>query len=259
MRLGDLIEGIVLHSFAGMSAFGAENLAFIEQMQSAYGLDLNAADSHKLTGEYTAMAFDGNFWVFVAAMAMMAFSPGPGLAAIVATVFAGGARRALWFCLGVIAGDLVWLTLSLGGLALIAQQIPAVFDTIKGVGVLYLLYLAVKTWKSSDAGGGNRGGAPAKSVFATGVAGFCLTMGNPKVMLFYLALLPNLVGADPLSVSQALVLCLVVITTLATAFTFYVVAAAKTRTALTNNWSGKIFKRMSAFVLGGVAVWIAAK
>ncbi len=49
MSLGDLIEGIVLHSFEGKIPFGAESLAFIEQMRSAYGLDLTAADSHRLT------------------------------------------------------------------------------------------------------------------------------------------------------------------------------------------------------------------
>ena len=48
---GDLIEGIVLHSFEGLPPFGEETLEFIEQMRSAYGLDLAAADSHKLTEE----------------------------------------------------------------------------------------------------------------------------------------------------------------------------------------------------------------
>ena len=51
MGLGDLIEGIVLHSFEGLPPFGTETLEFIEQMRSAYGLDLTAADSHKLTEE----------------------------------------------------------------------------------------------------------------------------------------------------------------------------------------------------------------
>jgi hypothetical protein len=46
--LGDLIEGIVLHSFEGKPAFGDETLAFIEQMRAAYGLDLSSADSHGL-------------------------------------------------------------------------------------------------------------------------------------------------------------------------------------------------------------------
>jgi hypothetical protein len=47
--LGDLIEGIVLHSFEGKPPFGEEGLAFIEQMRAAYGLDLTAEDSHMLT------------------------------------------------------------------------------------------------------------------------------------------------------------------------------------------------------------------
>lgn len=49
MGLGDLIEGIVLHSFEGKTPFGKETLAFVEQMRTAYGLDLTAADSHNLT------------------------------------------------------------------------------------------------------------------------------------------------------------------------------------------------------------------
>ncbi len=51
MGLGDLIEGIILHSFEGKPPFGEETLAFIEQMRSAYGLDLTATDSHNLTEE----------------------------------------------------------------------------------------------------------------------------------------------------------------------------------------------------------------
>ena len=47
--MGDLIEGIVLHSFEGKSPFEAESIAFIEQMRAAYGLDLTAADSHRLS------------------------------------------------------------------------------------------------------------------------------------------------------------------------------------------------------------------
>lgn len=49
--MGDLIEGIVLHSFEGRSPFEAEALAFIAQMRTAYGLELTAADSHNLTEE----------------------------------------------------------------------------------------------------------------------------------------------------------------------------------------------------------------
>lgn len=48
MTLGDLLEGIVLHAFEGKSPFGANSRAFIDTMRQAYGLDLTAADSHRL-------------------------------------------------------------------------------------------------------------------------------------------------------------------------------------------------------------------
>ena len=49
MTLGDLLEGIVLHSFEGRAPFDPDTLAFIATMRGAYGLDLTAADSHRMT------------------------------------------------------------------------------------------------------------------------------------------------------------------------------------------------------------------
>lgn len=46
--LGDLLEGIVLHSFEGRQAFGTQTLAQIAELKKIYGLDLSAADSHQL-------------------------------------------------------------------------------------------------------------------------------------------------------------------------------------------------------------------
>jgi hypothetical protein len=48
ISLGDLLEGVVLHSFENKTPFGAETLKKIEQLRTVYDLDLKAADSHKL-------------------------------------------------------------------------------------------------------------------------------------------------------------------------------------------------------------------
>jgi len=48
LSLGDLIEGIVLHAFEGKSPFNAETLRQIAELRQIYGLDLKAADSHRL-------------------------------------------------------------------------------------------------------------------------------------------------------------------------------------------------------------------
>jgi len=48
LSLGDLLEGIVLHAFAGKAPFSPETLAKIEALKQVYGLDLGAEDSHRL-------------------------------------------------------------------------------------------------------------------------------------------------------------------------------------------------------------------
>ena len=48
MGLGDLLEGIVLHSLEGRSPFGEDTQHFIDTLRDAYGFDLTALDSHKL-------------------------------------------------------------------------------------------------------------------------------------------------------------------------------------------------------------------
>ncbi|MDM8537402.1 hypothetical protein QUF70_11650 [Desulfobacterales bacterium HSG17] len=48
MSLGDLIEGIVLHSFDGKAPFSKKNLKKIKDLKSIYDLDLTSQDSHKL-------------------------------------------------------------------------------------------------------------------------------------------------------------------------------------------------------------------
>jgi len=51
LSLGDLLEGIVLHSFEGKAPFSAETQEVIEQLKTVYGCTLAATDSHRLTEE----------------------------------------------------------------------------------------------------------------------------------------------------------------------------------------------------------------
>lgn len=48
MSLGDLLEGIVLHTFEGKAPFTTQTLKEIEQLRAIYGLTLQASDSHQL-------------------------------------------------------------------------------------------------------------------------------------------------------------------------------------------------------------------
>lgn len=49
LSLGDLLEGVVLHAFEGKAPFSPDTLVKIAQLKEIYGLDLTAANSHRLT------------------------------------------------------------------------------------------------------------------------------------------------------------------------------------------------------------------
>jgi len=205
------------------------------------------------------MIVELDFLVFVAALSVAAFTPGPGLAAIVASVLAQGARKTLWFCVGVIVGDLVWLTLSLSGLAMIAQQIPLVFTLIKWAGVAYLVRLAWIAWHSNAELKNTATETRERGPVARTLAGFAVTMGNPKAMLFYLALLPNLISAENLTLPVVLPFFLAVIFVLTTVFAVYIFAAEKARNAMKSPRIVRNFNRATATALGGAAAWIASR
>src|ERR1700746_3394928 len=55
MSLGDLLEGIVLHSFDGKVPFTDESLRRIKELKKFYGLDLDSSASHRLQESHRAL------------------------------------------------------------------------------------------------------------------------------------------------------------------------------------------------------------
>jgi threonine/homoserine/homoserine lactone efflux protein len=155
-----------------------------------------------------------------------------------------------------MAGDLVWLSLSLHGLALSALKIPMLFMIIKWGGVLYLLVLAVRLWRSSSE---QKTSAPLRSQSFPVASGFAVTMGNPKAMLFYLSLLPSIVDPNVVTTSMVLALSAAVVVVLSLVFCIYVFFALRARAVLSSHQSSGRMNRLTFIVLAGAAAWVAVK
>ncbi|RUU02615.1 LysE family translocator, partial [Mesorhizobium sp. M7A.T.Ca.TU.009.02.1.1] len=137
--------------------------------------------------------------IFAAALFVAAGSPGPSIAALVARVISKGFRDVFPFLLAMWIGEGIWLSLAVFGLAVVAQTFHFAFVVVKWVGVAYLAYLAWKMWTAPvDAKEGEmpREDSPAKLFFA----GMAVTLGNPKIMMFYLALLPTIIDLASVSI-----------------------------------------------------------
>jgi threonine/homoserine/homoserine lactone efflux protein len=197
--------------------------------------------------------------IFAATLFVAAASPGPGIAAILARVLGRGMNGAVAFTAGLALGDVVWLTIAVLGLAAVAYTFNGVFLAIKYAGVVYLLYLAYRLWtqpvEARDVVAEASGDRPLRLF----LAGLAVTMGNPKVMVFYLALLPSLIDLQAVTLLGWLELSLVTLGVLTIVFGSYVLLAARTRRLFTSPRAVRMINRGTGTVMASAAVAIAAK
>lgn len=200
----------------------------------------------------------GALLVFAGALIVAAGSPGPSIAALVARVISRGPADVLPFLAAMWIGEAIWLTLAVFGLAALAQTFNVLFLVIKWAGVCYLLYLAWKMWHASVALSGDA--LPERNsalkLFATGLA---VTLGNPKIMLFYMALLPTIIDMGRLSLFGWFELTVTMLLVLVLIDLVWVFMAARARRLLTNPRAMRLANRCSAGIFAGAAAGIASR
>lgn len=198
------------------------------------------------------------FLIFCGVYALATFSPGPAVAAIVARTLATGLRRTAPFILGVVAGDLVWFVLVALGLAALAQNLQPLFLVIKYAGVAYLLYLACRLWTAPAAASRAADPAPGEG-WKLFLGGLALTMGNAKVMVFFVSILPLVVDLPALTPVLAVELAATMMLILSAAMWTYALAAARARRLIASPRAMHLVNRGTGAVMAGAAVAVAAR
>jgi len=193
--------------------------------------------------------------VYFAAVA----SPGPGLAAVVARGLGQGLVAAPAFVAGFVVGDLIWFTVAGTGLAVLAKSFEALFLGIKYAGCAYLICMAWKIWT-----------APVKAEEVAAAAGkvrswpsflgsLSLTLGNPKVIVFFLSIMPLVIdpkAITPLAFAEMAVVIVLVITPVMAAA---LVLANRARRVFTSETALRRINRGTATVMAGAAAVIATR
>lgn len=196
--------------------------------------------------------------IFAGALVVAAGSPGPSIAALVARVLVKGWREVLPFLAAMWVGEAVWLALAVFGLAVVAQTFHLLFVVIKYLGVAYLLYLAWKMWTAPVAV--EDGDLPReRSAGKLFLAGMAVTLGNPKIMLFYLALLPTIIDLHDVSALGWLQLTLTMLTVLVAVDMAWALLAAQARRFLRSARAMRAANRTGATIMAGAAAAIAAR
>ncbi len=140
-----------------------------------------------------------SFFAFLVAALVLAITPGPGIAYVVARTAAGGRSEGLASCIGTGLGGLLHVFAAALGLSLLVAESAAAFNVIKYLGAAYLVYLGLRLLLRKD---------PAirvEVVAAQGarsalVEGIAVEALNVKTALFFLAFLPQFTSpAAPLA------------------------------------------------------------
>ncbi|MEO3997344.1 LysE family translocator [Mesorhizobium sp. CAU 1732] len=197
------------------------------------------------------------FVTYAGALAIAAAIPGPGIVALIARALGSGFRSALFMAMGLVMGDLVYLTAVVLGLAILAQTFGTAFIIIKWAGVAYLAYLAWTFWhtgiKTETVGAErSRDGA-----LASILSGLIVTLGNPKVMVFYLAITPTIIDIASITPTDYGVLIAITAMVLLVVLVPYLALAAKARWFLATPRALKTLNRTAAGFMAGAAAAIA--
>ena len=139
-----------------------------------------------------------SFLVFAVVLVLV---PGPDFAVVTKNTLSAGRRRGAWSAVGVASSNAVQGVAAAGGLGAVVVRSQPLFHAIKWAGIVYLVLLGVQAFRSALAGTytrleGDDGQVSAGQGLAGWRQGFLSNITNPKVLVFYLAVLPQFLGRD---------------------------------------------------------------
>lgn len=132
---------------------------------------------------------------FALAFFLFAASTGPDNMTIVARTLSQGPAFGVAYGAGTLVGILIYLALAAFGLSLVAQEMGIVMVILRYADAAYLIYTAYRLWTETPVIPETTRQADRRGLSTTFLTAIALNLGNPKMPLFYLALLPGFVGS----------------------------------------------------------------
>jgi homoserine/homoserine lactone efflux protein len=196
-------------------------------------------------------------WLPFAALAVLvSLVPGPAVISVVSSALGGGFRSSLRTNAGVLVGDAVFVAAAACGLGAVLVASHTIFVAVKWAGVAYLVYLGMRAIV-------DRGEAYAVDAAGSDLRAFRLglatQLANPKVILFFGALLPQFVDpARPVAL-QFVILGVTFIVSDAIVFAGYGALAHRARVLLRSPRAARVTSRVTGVAMLGVAARLAAE
>jgi threonine/homoserine/homoserine lactone efflux protein len=198
-----------------------------------------------------------SLFAFCMAAAVLALTPGPGMAYVVACTVAGGRPEGLASCLGTGLGGLLHVLAAALGLSLLLAQSAMAFGLVKYVGAAYLIYLGARMLmhKTTPATAGPVSARGARRAFLEGIVVEAL---NVKTALFFLAFLPQFTTAGQPLAAQLVMLGSVCVALNTLADVVAVLAAHRLlKSPAARASRARLLTQVSGLTLLGLGAWLA--
>ena len=140
---------------------------------------------------------DLSVWItYFLATIILSVSPGPGVFSSISSGLHHGFRLGLWNGVGMQAANLILVAVVSLGLGAILLASETLFSLVKWLGVAYLLYLGIVTWRAPARGFVDAGDDRATTSREVFVRGFLVNITNPKGIIFFAAILPQFIDVS---------------------------------------------------------------
>ena len=140
---------------------------------------------------------DLSVWItYFIATIILSLSPGPGVFASISSGLHHGLRLGLWNGVGMQAANLILVSIVSVGLGAILLASGTLFTIVKWLGVAYLVYLGIVTWRAPARGFEDRDDDHAKTPREVFLRGFLVNITNPKGIIFFAAILPQFIDVS---------------------------------------------------------------
>ena len=181
------------------------------------------------------------------------------MAALMARVMARGMNGVVAFIAGFIVGDLIWYVIAAAGLKAVAELLGPMFIVIKYVGAAYLLYLAYRIWYAPSDIEETAEANLSESQWRLFVGATAITLGNPNVIVFFMALLPTVVDLTELSLFGFIELGIAITIVLTIVLVAYALAAQGARSVITSAKVKGMVNQATGLVMVGAAMMVAMR
>ena len=198
------------------------------------------------------------FIYFLSASILLTLAPGPDNLYLLTKSLSSGAKCGVVLAAGLASGIIFHTFLVMIGVAALIQSSPVAFTVLKIFGAAYLLLLASKSFKAARAGKkiSMQKSDSQNSFIKIYRRGVLMNVLNPKVLLFFLAFLPQFVNFSASSPSlQIIFLGFTFAVQAFVIFSAMAICAGKVRNLILRQKNlGQIFNYVEAFVLAIIAL-----